>query len=288
MASALAAMNLEALLPVVVLLMMIIVGTEISRAQLTAALRMPGVLLGGTFAQWLLLPLLAALVIWLLQPPPSLAGGLLLVAASPGGALSNTYCSVGRLNVAFSVALTAVSGFVALAAMPLLLAAIGPAALGVETVGVPVAELSLRLLLFLLAPVALGMTLRHFFPAALQCHGRAVRAAGLSLLALFLALVFLDQRHAVIGLFWESARLTATFTAFALVAGWLSGSTLRLNPTDRAVLAVEFAVRNVGIAAVLALTTFRQQEFAAFGALFVLLQAPLLLPVLLARERLKA
>jgi BASS family bile acid:Na+ symporter len=280
-------MTLQALVPVVVALMMIIVGTEISRAQLVASLRMPKALLGGTLAQWLLLPLLAALTIWLLQPPPSLAGGLLLVAASPGGALSNTYCSVGRLNVAFSVALTAVSGFVALAAMPLLLATIGPAALGVQAVGVPVAELSLRLLLFLLVPVAIGMTLRHFFPAALQRHFRAIRAAGLSLLALFLALVFLDQRHAVLDLFWDSARLTATFTALALLAGWLSGSALRLHPVDRAVLAMEFAVRNVGIAAVLALTTFHQQEFAAFGALFVLLQAPLLLTVLLARERLR-
>jgi hypothetical protein len=36
---------------------------------------------------------------------------------------------------------------------------------------------------------------------------------------------------------------------------------------------------------VLALTTFQQQGFAAFGALFVLLQAPFLLLVLIARER---
>ena len=261
-------MNLEAVVPLVVVSMMIIVGTEISRAPLVASLRMPGALLGGTLAQWLLLPL--------------------LVAASPDGALSNTYCSVGRLHVAFSVALTAVLGFVALAAMPLLLAAIGPAALGVEAVGVPIAEVGLRLLLFLLLPFGIGMTLRHFFPAALERHFRAIHAAGLSLLALLLALVFLNQRHAVLDLFWDSAQLTATFTGLALLAGWLSGSALRLNPTDRAVLAVEFGVRNVGIAPVLALTTFRQQEFAAFGALFVLLQAPLLLTVLLARERLNA
>lgn len=281
-------MNLEALVPFLVFLMMIIVGSEISPAQLIAAMRRPAALLGGTLAQWLLLPLLAGLAIWLLQPPPVLAGGLLLVAASPGGALSNTYCSVGRLNVAFSVALTAVSGFAALAAMPLLLSAIGPAALGVADAAVPVAELSLRLLLFLLLPVGIGMALRRFFPATLQRHFRLIRAAGLSLLALFLALVFLDQRQAVLALFWESARLTATFTLLALLAGWLTGSALRLNPTDRAVLAVEFAVRNVGIAAVLALTTFHQQEFAAFGALFVLIEAPILLGVLLVRERLKA
>ena len=63
-------MNLEAVVPLVVVSMMIIVGTEISRAPLVASLRMPGALLGGTLAQWLLLPL--------------------LVAASPDGALSKT------------------------------------------------------------------------------------------------------------------------------------------------------------------------------------------------------
>ena len=56
---------------------------------------------------------------------------------------------------------------------------------------------------------------------------------------------------------------------------------LRVNPVDRAVLAAEFAVRNVGIAAVLALTTFRRPEFAVFGALFVLCQFPLVALMLL-------
>jgi len=276
--------DLQTLVPLIVVLLMVIVGCELAREQLVAALRRPGALLGGTLGQLLLLPALAALVIWLWHPPQALAGGLLVVAASPGGALSNYYCSVARLDVAFSVALTAVSGFVALAAMPLLLAAIVPAALGVEAFEVPIGELSLRLLLFLLLPVAIGMTLRHFFPAVLERHGRAFRAAGLWLLALFLALVFLDQRQAVLAMFWETVLLTASFTALALLAGWWTGSAMRLSGTARAVLAVEFAVRNVGIAAVLALTTFQQAEFAAFGALFVLLQAPLLLLALFARR----
>jgi bile acid:Na+ symporter, BASS family len=278
-------MSLESLLPVVVVLMMAIVGTEIPRDHLTASLRMRRALIGGTLGQLLLLPVLAVLVVWLLHPPPVLAGGLLLVAVSPGGALSNYYCSVARLNVAFSVTLTTVSGLVALAAMPLLFAAVVPAALGVEAFGVPVGEMAFRLLLFLLLPVAAGMTLRHFFPAALERGGQVLRASGLGLLALFLALVFVDQRHAVVAMFGEAVLLTVTFTLLALLAGWLNGSMLHLNRTDRAALAIEFAVRNVGIAALLALTTFQQPEFAAFGALFVLLQAPVLILALLLRRR---
>jgi len=280
-------MTLESLLPVIVVLMMTIVGTEIPRAQLTASLRMRRALVGGTLGQLLLLPLLAVLVVWLLHPPPVLAGGLLLVAVSPGGVLSNYYCSVARLNVAFSVTLTTVSGFVALAAMPLLFAAFVPAALGVEAFGVPVGEMTSRLLLFLLLPVAAGMALRHLFPVAVERGGRVIQASGLGLLVFFLALVFIDQRHAVVVMFGEAVLLTVTFTLLALLAGWLSGSILHLNRTDRAVLAIEFGVRNVGIAALLALTTFQQPEFAAFGALFVLFQAPVLILALLLRRRIQ-
>jgi bile acid:Na+ symporter, BASS family len=277
--------TLESLLPVIVFLMMAIVGTEISRGQLTASMRMRRALVGGTVGQLLLLPVLAVLVVWLLHPHPVLAGGLLLVAVSPGGVLSNYYCSVARLNVAFSVTLTTVSGFVALATMPLLFAAVVPAALGVEAFGVPVGEMTTRLLLFLLLPVAAGMALRHLFPAALERGGQVLRVSGLGLLVLFLALVFVDQRHAVAAMFGEALLLTFTFTLLALLAGWFSGGILQLNQTDRAVLAIEFAVRNVGIAALLALATFQQPEFAAFGALFLLFQAPVLILALLLRRR---
>jgi BASS family bile acid:Na+ symporter len=280
-------MNLESLLPIIMVLMMTIVGTEISQAQLTASLRMRRALVGGTLGQLVLLPVLAVLVVWLLNPPPALAGGLLLVAVSPGGVLSNYYCSVARLNVAFSITLTTVSGFVALAAMPLLFAAVVPAALGVEAFGVPVGDMTARLLLFLLLPVAVGMTLRHFFPAAIERGGRLLRASGLGLLVFFLVLVFFEQRDAVVVMFGDAVRVTVAFTLLALVAGWLSGGLLQLNRTDRAVLAIEFGVRNVGIAALLALTTFQQPEFAAFGALFVLLQAPVLILALLLRRQIQ-
>jgi bile acid:Na+ symporter, BASS family len=278
-------MTLESLLPIIVFLMMVIVGADISRAQLAASLRMRRALVGGTLIQVVVLPLLALLVIWLLQPNPVLSAGLLLVAVSPGGGLSNYYCSLARVNVAFSIALTMLSGIVALAAMPLLFAAVVPAALGVEAFGVPMGEVTARLVLFLLLPVAAGMTVRHLFPVALERRRQLVRVVGIGLLALFLALVFVDQRQAVVALFGEAVLLTVSFTLLALLAGWFSGHMLHLDRSDRAVLAIEFAVRNAGIAALLAVATFQQREFAVFSALFVLLQAPVLLLAVMLRRR---
>jgi bile acid:Na+ symporter, BASS family len=199
--------------------------------------------------------------------------------------LSNYYCSLARVNVAFSIALTMLSGIVALAAMPLLFAAVVPAALGVEAFGVPMGEVTARLVLFLLLPVAAGMTVRHLFPVALERQRQLVRVVGFGLLALFLALVFVDQRQAVVALFGEAVLLTVSFTLLALLSGWLSGHMLHVDRSDRVVLAIEFAVRNAGIAALLAVATFQQREFAVFSALFVLLQAPVLLLAVMLRRR---
>lgn len=279
-------MTSVSLLPVIVVLMMIIVGTEITRSQLTTALQMGRALAGATLGQLLLLPSLAVLVVWLLQPSPAVAGGLLLVAVSPGGGMSNYYCALGRLNVAFSVTLTTFSGFVALAAMPLLFATIVPAALGVEAFGVPVSEMMSRLLVFMALPIVVGMTLRQFIPAAFERSGKMIRVSGLCLLIAFLALVFVEERHAVSEMFGEVVAVTAVFTFLGLLAGWASGSVLRLNRADRAVVAVEFAARNVGIASLLALISFQKPEFAAFGALFLLLQGPILLVAVLLGARL--
>lgn len=279
------AVSLLPYLPVVVVLMMIIVSIDIAPGQLSASATLPRVLLGATFGQMLLLPLIALLLVWLLSPSLPVAGGLLLLAVSPGGGMSNYYCALARLNVAFSVTLTAISGFIALATMPVLFATVVPAALGVQAFGVPVAEMMSRLLLFLLLPVATGMGLRRLFPTMIERAGAAMRGFGLVLLMVFLALIFVDERQAVIAMFDEAVSVIVAFTVLALLAGWASARALRLDRPDRAVVAVEFATRNVSISALLALTTLQQPEFAAFGALCLLFQAPILLLALLLSHR---
>lgn len=281
-------MNLEAYVPIIAVLLMIIVGTGIIPSQLSAALRRPGTLAIATLAQFLLLPLLALVVILVLRPPPELAGGLLLVAASPGGALSNFYCLLARLNVALSVTLTACSGFAAVAVMPIALAVTARMALGLEALAVPIADLALRLMLFLVLPVSAGMMLRHLWPTVLRRYDGAIRGLSLYLLALFLAVVVMDQWHEILLVIKDAMLLTVAFTVLALFAGWLVGYLCGWSEADRAVLALEFAVRNVAIAAVLALGTFRQPEFAAFGVLFLLFQLPILILTMLARRRLKS
>ena len=159
------------LIPVVVILLMVIVGSGLRSKQFTAILQFPVPLIGGTLAQIVLLPVGALGIIVMLHPSPELAAGLLLVVACPGGALSNYYCHLGRLNVALSVMLTALSSILAFLTIPAILALVFPVIASVHEVELPIAGLSLRLFLLLLLPVCAGMLFRHYLPDLIMRHG---------------------------------------------------------------------------------------------------------------------
>ena len=56
--------------------------------------------------QFLVMPLLAALVAWLLDLTPPLAVGLILVGCCPGGTASNVVALIARADIALSVVMT--------------------------------------------------------------------------------------------------------------------------------------------------------------------------------------
>ncbi|HBZ37972.1 MAG TPA: symporter, partial [Balneola sp.] len=52
----------------------------------------------GTFSQFLLLPFLTFVLVWLMQPAPSIALGMFMVAACPGGNISNFFSLLSKGN----------------------------------------------------------------------------------------------------------------------------------------------------------------------------------------------
>ena len=274
----------DLLIPVIVVLLVVAAGTGVRASQFRMVLRAPVVLLGGTIAQALALPVVALLLIRASDPAPELAAGLILVAACPGGALSNFYCYLGRLNVSLSVMLTTLSTLLSFAVLPVVLIvalpAIGPSA----QAALPVGEMAARLVLFLLLPVGVGILIRHLAPERVEHSATRLRALGLALLVALIGLIVLDQWQTVSATYRESVLLGVLFTLTAVVTGWLVGVLVGLGLEDRYVFAIEFAIRNLGAAALVASATLGRPEFLAFGALFVLVQFPLVLLLLQLRR----
>lgn len=269
---------LEIGVPAVAFLMMVAVGLDVTRADLRSLAGRTRLVLAATLAQVVVLPAIA----WLIAPVLSLdrvASYLLLVAASPAGGMSNVYTYLARANTALSVTLTAVSCLAAVVTMPAIFAAFGAAGAGATSFTVPLPTLLGQLLIMAVIPVAVGVWIRDRFPDLERRHRRrfrALTAAGV----LFVVTAGVAESARTLTDDHVAGGVAATLlTAAAMAAGWLFGAALRLPRRDRFTLLIEFAVRNLAIAMVIEVTLLGHADFVAFGALALLGQVLILLPL---------
>jgi BASS family bile acid:Na+ symporter len=277
-------MYLDIAVPLIVVLLMIAAGSDVRLAEFRALLASPAMLLATSVAQVLMLPAIAVGLIWLLDAGPVLAIGLILIAASPGGALSNAYCYFGRLNVSLSVALTTLSSLFSFVSLPLaLLIALDSIDLYGEAV-VPFSALAAQLLFLLVLPVLVGATLRHYLPGLVERARPLLRATSAVLIGLLVALILIEHWTLLGDMLSEAIVLAVLFTLCTATIGWIVAALLQRSPGDRLVFAIEFAIRNLGGAALVALASFDRPDFVVFGAVFVLVQLPMVWGLLAARR----
>jgi BASS family bile acid:Na+ symporter len=266
--------------PAVVWLLMLVVGLELRGADFRRVFAYPKAVAVGTLGQLVLLPLIAGLMIWGLEPRSDIAAGMVLLAAAPGGAVSNFYAYIARANVALSVTLTAVSSLIALATMPVLTSAGFALFLDRrEVIEVPAGRMAAQLAIMLAMPIAVGMALRHWRGAVVKRHAQGLRRLSLVALALLIGVILYDQRSDLLGEIGPTLLAAALFTLIAVAAGWGVGRLAALNRDDRVTLVLEFAARNLAIVAVVGIMVLGRVEFVLFGALFFLVQVPILLLV---------
>ena len=79
----------------------------------------PKSVLIGFVSQFIALPFLTFLIVWIFKPMPSVAMGMMIVAACPGGNISNFMTSLANGNTALSVCMTAIASVCAVFMTPL-------------------------------------------------------------------------------------------------------------------------------------------------------------------------
>jgi BASS family bile acid:Na+ symporter len=137
--------------------------------------------------------------------------------------------------------------------------------------------LAIQSVALLLAPIALGMTLRARAPRTVERHRAGFRLFAFAALATLLALIAVGDRARFVADLSSTVPLSAVFVLASFASGWAAGLALRAEPRDRFTLAAEFATRNVAVAASIAITLLGRAEFATFGTTYVLVEAPILL-----------
>jgi BASS family bile acid:Na+ symporter len=268
---------LDLAVPGLVIVSMAIVGLGLTAADFRRVLRQPRLVLAAILGQLLAVPLAGLFVVRSMHLQPHVAGGLLLVAACPAGTLANVLNHLARANVALSVTVTAVSCLAGVVTLPAILvldrAAFGESA----TFAVPVSVVVRQHLMTLILPILAGMVVRRTYPAVAERYRNQLTLVNLVAIVLLVGLVIAHSGETFPAVLTDTAAAAVAFAGLAAVAGWVVGRVTGAGTADCFTVAMVFAVRNVSIAIVMAVTVLGHVEFAVFAAAYFVCQVPLLL-----------
>lgn len=273
--------------PAILFTMMALVGAELSVEDFRRIARYPRAIWMGTLAQWTLLPVIGAALVYVFEPADFVTAGIVLIIATPGGGISNVFTYLAGANVALSVTLTAVASLGAVVSLPIL------TALGFErligetgTVSVPVGPMMSQLAGLVLLPIGLGMLLRRRRPDVPERVGPWMRRLVMAAVVLLFAAGMGDDDRGLAGEVLAAAPLGLVFSAAAMAIGWGTAAALRLDGPERFTFLIEFSVKNVALAAIVALSGFEQPEFAVFIGAYAMTGYPLAIVAAFAFKRL--
>lgn len=239
---------LSAALPVVVLILMINLGLELTPLDFRRVLSRPRVLAVGLAGQMILLPVVGFLVVILLEPPPEIALGLLLLAVAPGGLTSNLLTRYAGGDVALSISLTAVASLLSAVSVPLVF--LGMLHLLGEPAAAPFSMLRTSLTMFLIVtlPVLAGMAVRAGLPGFSRRHTARFRRVAVVLLVSALSLSVVAEFERVLENFAVagSAALALNLTMMGLA--YAGSRLLGVDGPQRIAISLECGLQNVTLA----------------------------------------
>jgi bile acid:Na+ symporter, BASS family len=268
--------------PLLIILAMVVVGLELTPADLSRVLHYPAQVTVALLCQVLILPLLAAALILLLRPAPAVAGGLILAAAAPQAMTSNYFCLLARADMALSVTLTAASSVLAVASTPLI-AGLAFDWLVEQQAGfvLPVGKVMQQVITGLLLPVGVGMLVRRYAPGFTERNRVRFQRLSMAAVAAMLAIILTDQAATIERNVASIVVASVLFTAGAAALGLGVAKALSWNRVDTITMLAAFPSRSLGVAALVALNVLGRSDFLSFAATFYLVQAFLLVPVML-------
>lgn len=267
----------QGVLPWVLASVMLAMGLSLQSADFVRVWKHPRRVLVGLSLQVLALPLLAWVVVLVLPLPVMAAAGLLLVALVPSGATSNMFSYLVQGDLALSVSLTALAGFLAPFVLPLVMGwnfeLLGLAAQGFslpywQTVG--------QLLLVTVLPALIGMLLRYWLPdaAIAQLLPFVKRLTGLAMLFVVVGL-FVVYQHRLPALLSLETLAVLALCILAMLLGYRTARGLRF-PTDSVrAITVEVGVQNAGIAMMVAFAILQLPQLGLVPLLYgILMNVP--------------
>lgn len=240
-------------LPFTIAMIMLAMGLGLVFDDFRRIFEKPRAVVIGLGAQLVLLPVLGFAVALGFGLRPELAVGLVLLTACPGGAHSNLYASLARADVALSVTLTAVSGFVTIATIPpLVRLATTVFATGGEVPELPILDTTLQIFVVMAIPVVLGMLIRARSERWAGRLEKVVKTFAIVLLALIVVGSIARQSDNVVAFAIQAGVPVLVLNVVAMILGYWIAAGARLPRPQRRTITLEVGIQNGALAFALA------------------------------------
>lgn len=232
---------------------MVVMGLNVTIRDLTAAMKDRRLILASLAANFILVPILAFIIIFVLPVSKEMAAGLVLVSLAAGAPSTPKVAELTRGNIAYAVATTILMTVLTILLMPIILPYL------LEGITMDPTRIAFNLIVLMLIPLLAGMGLRYasedrarralpiLFWVSNICIGIIFLTFGLLLLARLGALFGGDQGPLML-------LVAILFTLGCLGIGYVLGGT---SKETRSVSAFGTGFRNITAALVVITSTFQ-------------------------------
>jgi len=256
--------------------MMSVVGLELTVTDFRRAAANPKAIAWGTLAQLSIVPLGTAVLLLFYPLAGHIAAGMVLIAAAPGGGISNVFTYLAGANTALSVILTAVASLAAVVSFPILSAAGIELLLGERiAVEVPIVPLIGQLVVLVLLPISLGMIVRQRRPDLARRYATPLRRFTFLAIIGLLVIAMASDTTGLAADVTDGLIAALIWTLMAMGLGWGVARLAGFARDDAFTFLIEFSVKNVGFAAIVALAVLDRPDLAVFFGSYVLIGYPL-------------
>ncbi|WP_291779426.1 bile acid:sodium symporter family protein [Cecembia sp.] len=258
-------------LPLALAFIMLGMGLSLSIKDFKNIVLFPKAGILGLVNQLILLPLFGFALVKLFGLTGALAVGVMILAACPGGATSNLITHLSRGDIALSISLTAVTSFITIITIPLIVN-FAIVHFGEEgSIMLPVGETIIQIMGVTVIPVSFGMFLKKRFPGLSQKADRPVRIASAVFFTLIIFAAILKERESIVAFFILTGPVMLSLNILTLVVGYFLATAFVLPKRQRLTISIESGIQNGTLGILIAATLLKNSEMTIPIAIYSLI-----------------
>ncbi|WP_209331785.1 bile acid:sodium symporter family protein [Lunatimonas salinarum] len=258
-------------LPLALAFIMLGMGLSLTIKDFKNCFLFPKAILLGLATQLLLLPLIGYLLIFAFGLTGTIAVGLMILAACPGGPTSNLITHLSRGDTALSISLTAISSFITVITIPIIvnfaIRHFGEAG----SIILPVGQTIMQIVGVTIIPVSVGMYLNHRFPAVSSRADKPVRLASAIFFVMIILAAILKERESLPAFFAQAGPVTLLLNVATLLIGYYLAKWLLLPKPQQISISIESGIQNGTLGIMIAATLLKNSEMTIPIAIYSLL-----------------